>query len=177
MTETTPTLLGPVQILAVLLDEPKLDGRIIDEIGRLEASGTIVLIDAAVVVRESEDEFTAIDVDTELLPGRPLMGMVVGALLGLGAAGAEGAAAGAEAGAEAGIDFVASEDLMEFAEALPIGAAAGVAVFEQTWARTLMGAIRDSAGTILADDIIHAEDLVDLGIDLGLLAELADETE
>jgi hypothetical protein len=172
MAETQPTLLGPVQILSVLLEEPTFDGRILDAITALEDSGTILLIDAAIVVRESEDDFTTIDVDTELLPGRPLLGMVVGGLLGLGAAGEEGAAAGAELGAESGIDLVDADDLFEFADALPIGSVAAVAVFEQTWARTLMGAIRDSAGIIISDDVVHAEDLVELGFDLSLLAEV-----
>jgi hypothetical protein len=172
MADTQPTLLGPVQIMAVLLEEPTFDGRILEAITALEERGTILLIDAAVLVRESEDEFTAIDIDTELLPGRPLLGLVVGGLLGLGADGEEGAVAGAELGAESGIDLVDTEDLLEFAEAMPIGSAAAVAVFEQTWARTLMGAIRDSAGIIISDEIVHAEDLVELGFDLSQLAEL-----
>jgi len=175
MSETVPTILGPVQVLTVLLEEPRFDGAILDAIDALEASGTILLIDAAILVKESDDEFTSIDIDAEVLPGRPLLGMVVGGLIGLGADGLEGAAAGAEAGAEAGIDIVDSEDLLEFADDLPIGSAVAVAVFEQTWARTLMGAIRDSGGTVLADDVLHAEDLIELGIDLSILEELEEE--
>ncbi len=175
MTDTVPTILGPVQILAVLLETPALDGRILDEITALEASGAVVLIDAAIVIRESEDEVTSIDIDTELLPGRPLLGAVVGGLLGLGAAGEEGAVVGAELGAEVGIDLVDSDDLLDLVEELPIGSAAAIAVFEQTWARKLMGAIRDSGGIILSDDILHAEDLVELGFDVSVLEEALDD--
>jgi uncharacterized membrane protein len=162
-------LIGPVQIVSVMLHEPTWDGRIADQLVKLEEAGIITIIDAALVVRESEDEFTTLDVDTEIIPGRPLLGAVVGALLGLGAAGEEGAVEGALLGAEEGFDPVDSDDLMLFAEELPIGGAAAVVVFEQTWARPLMGAIRDSGGEILSDDVFHAEDVIDAGIDIGAM--------
>lgn len=175
MMEGGPTLLGPIQVMAVLLEEPKFDGGVWNEITLLEEVGIIALIDAAVVVRESEDEFTAIDIDTELLAGRPILGAIVGGLIGLGAAGEEGEILDAELGAEIGIDPVTSEDLLELAEGLPIGAAAAIAVFEQTWARGLMGAIRDSGGVIISDGVLHAEDLIAMGFELGI--ELEEEAD
>ena len=152
--------------MAVILQEPKFDGRILDQISDLEDAGVITLIDAAVVVRESENSYSSIDIDVEIFEGRPLLGAIVGGLIGLGAAGEEGAAFGVEGGAAAGIDPVESEDLLELAEQLPIGSAAAIVVFEQTWARSLMATIRDSSGIIIADEVLHAEDLIELGIEL-----------
>ncbi len=171
MTDNEMLPIGPIQIMIVVLEEPKFDGRIIEQFEALDASGVVTLIDAALVIRESEDEFSAIDLDVEVFEGRPLLGAVIGGLLGFGAAGEEGAIAGAEAGLMVGADPADSEDLMELADLLPVGGAAAVAVFEQTWARGLMTAIRSSAGIIVSDDILHAEDLVELGYELGYLAE------
>lgn len=171
MTDSHMFSLGPIQIMVVVLDQPRFDGRIIDQFTALEAAGVVTLLDAALVVRESEEDFTTTDIDVEAFAGRPLLGAMVGSLLGFGAAGEDGAEIGAEIGFDAGIDPVDSEDLMEFADILPIGGAAAVAVFEQTWARGLMGAIRESAGTIISDDIIHAEDLIEIGYDLDFLSE------
>src|SRR5215218_6380909 len=166
--ENRDALIGPIQFMTVLLHTPSWEGRVADEFFKLEEDGLITIIDVAIVSRTSEDEFDLIDVDSELLPGRPLLGAVIGGLVGLGAAGEEGMEIGAEIGMEEGIELVDSEELFdEMADEIPIGAVAAVVAFEQTWARGLLGAIRDSGGEILADEIVHAEDLIDAGIELG----------
>lgn len=168
MAENRDTLIGPVQFMTVLLHTPSWEGRIADEFLRLEDAGVITIIDVAIVSRVSEDEFDLIDIDTEVLPGRPLLGAVVGGLVGLGAAGEAGMAAGAEIGMEEGVELVDSEELFdEMAEEIPIGGSAAVVAFEQTWARGIMGAVRDNGGEIISDEIVHAEDLIDAGIALG----------
>jgi hypothetical protein len=161
-------LIGPIQFMTVLLHTPSWEGRIADEFLKLEDNGLITIIDVAIVSRNSEDEFDLIDVDSELLPGRPLLGALIGGLVGLGAAGEEGMEAGAEIGMEGGIELADSEELFdEMADEIPIGGMAAVIAFEQTWARGLMGAIRENGGEILADEIVHAEDLIDAGIEIG----------
>lgn len=173
MTDNGPTLIGPVQFMTVMLNSPTWEGLIADNFLRLEDEGLITIVDVAIVSRVSEDEYELIDIDSELLPGRPLLGGVVGGLIGLGVAGEAGAEIGAEIGMEDGIELVESEDLFdELADDIPVGGAAAVVAFEQTWARGLMGAIRDNGGVILADEIVHAEDLIEAGIALGeILAE------
>ena len=166
--ENRDVLIGPIQFMTVLLHSPSWEGRIADEFLKLEADGLITIIDVAIVSRVAEDEFDLIDIDSELLPGRPLLGAVIGGLVGLGAAGEEGMEAGAEIGLDEGIELVDSEELFdEMADEIPVGGVAAVVAFEQTWARSLLGAIRDNGGEILADEIVHAEDLIDAGIELG----------
>ncbi len=168
MSDTQPALIGPVQFMTVLLHAPAWDGSIADAFLSLEDQGLITIIDVAIVNRPTEEEFELIDIDSEILPGRPLLGGLIGAMIGLGAGGEEGMEIGAEIGAEEGIELVDSEDLFdEMADDIPVGGAAAVIAFEQTWARGLLGAIRDSGGEILSDEIIHAEDLIDAGIELG----------
>lgn len=168
MTDSQPTLLGPVQFMTVLLHTPTWEGNIANAFLSLEDQGLITIIDVAIVNRPTEEEFELIDIDSEILPGRPLLGGLIGALIGLGMAGEEGMEIGAELGAEEEIELVDSEELFdEMADDIPVGGAAVVVAFEQTWARGLLGAIRDNGGEILSDEIIHAEDLIDVGIELG----------
>jgi hypothetical protein len=168
MAESREALIGPIQFMTVLLHTPSWEGRVADEFLKLEANGLITILDVAIVSRVSEEEFELIDIDSELLPGRPLLGALICGLVGLGAAGEEGMEIGAEIGLEDGIELVDSEELFdEMAEEIPVGGVAAVVAFEQTWARSLMGAIRESGGEILGDEIIHAEDLIDAGIELG----------
>ena len=168
MSETQESLIGPIQFMTVLLHRPAWDGSVADAFLRLEDDGLITLIDVAIVSRNSEDEFDLIDIDEEVLPGRPLLGSLIGGLIGLGAAGEAGMEAGAEIGMEDGIELADSEQLFdEVADEIPIGGVAAVVAFEQTWARGLMGTIRASGGEILSDEIVHAEDLIDAGIELG----------
>jgi uncharacterized membrane protein len=168
VSEPQATLIGPIQFMTVLLHTPAWDGSVADAFLKLDDEGLITLIDVAIVGRVSEEEFELIDVESELLPGRPLLGAVIGGLVGLGAAGDEGMEIGAEIGAEDGIELADSEELFdEMAEEIPVGGVAAVVAFEQTWTRGLLGAIRASGGEILADEIVHAEDLIDAGIELG----------
>ncbi len=166
--ENQEVLIGPIQFMTVLLHTPSWEGRIADEFLKLEEAGLITIIDVAIVARQSEEEFDLIDIDSELLPGRPLLGALIGGLVGLGADGEAGMEAGAEIGMEEGVELVDSEELFdEMADEIPIGGMAAVVAFEQTWARGLMGAIRESSGEILSDEIVHAEDLIEAGIELG----------
>ena len=77
------------------------------------------------------------------------LGALAGALLGLGAAGEEGAEVGAAAGAEAmaedGSVFDES-DVWYLADALPVGMAAAIVVLEHRWAIPLRNAITRPAG-------------------------------
>lgn len=168
MSDSQDVLLGPIQFMTVLLHTPSWDGTVADAFLGLEEKGLITILDVAIVGRASEDEFELIDIDSEVLPGRPLLGAVIGGLIGLGADGEEGMIAGAEAGLEDGADLIDSEELFdEMADEIPVGGVAAVVAFEQTWARGLLGAIRAGGGEILADEVVHAEDLIDAGIELG----------
>jgi uncharacterized membrane protein len=93
-------------------------------------------------------------------------GAYVGALIGLGAAGEEGAEAGALAGAEALADQQVFDDdqVWYVADAIPNGTAAGVALIEHRWAIPLRDAIARAGGIPLADEWIHATDLVAIGL-------------
>ena len=92
-------------------------------------------------------------------------GAVVGALIGLGTAGEDGAELGADEGATALDDGQVVDDEVWFVDdAIPSGTAAVVALLEHRWAVPLRDGIRRAGGFHLADAWVHPADLVDIGI-------------
>jgi uncharacterized membrane protein len=149
--------MGPIQIVIFALEEPVFDGAVLDQIAALEDEGIALLLDAAVVVRESEDEFTTYDLEAAGFEDRPLLGALVGMLLGLSPA----VDASTNGSGDLDLDLSEGTVLTDLAEVLEIGEAAGVLALELTWAAGLHGAIRDKGGLILAEAIIHPEDLME----------------
>jgi hypothetical protein len=93
-------------------------------------------------------------------------GALVGALIGLGAGGEEGAEEGAEAGAAALEDghFFDESQAWYVADAIPNNTSAAIALLEHRWAIPLRDAIVRAGGFSLADEWIHAKDLVSIGL-------------
>ena len=94
-------------------------------------------------------------------------GAIVGALIGLGADGEEGAELGAIAGAEAAMEsegeFLGDEAMWSIADTIPNGTAAAIALIEHRWAIPLRDAVRRAGGVALADTWLHPEDLIAAG--------------
>ena len=94
--------IGPVQLIVLGFNHPDFHGEIIDELERLRESDTVRVIDALAVYKD-----TAGDLEVEHLSNLSEeeaieLGSTVGALIGLGIDGEEGAEAGAAAGRRAG---------------------------------------------------------------------------
>ena len=155
--------LGPVQLLTVGFDEPNFTGAIIDEVNRLREHDIVRLVDVLVVAKDDDGNVTQVEISDR--PELEKYGAVVGALLGLGAAGEEGAAAGAVAGAEAMADgkMYDSDEVWVLADEIPPGTTAAICMLEHRWAIPLRDAIMDAGGTVLVDEWIHPEDLVRYG--------------
>ena len=157
--------LGPVQILVVGFTDAEFKGTIRDELARLKENDIVRLIDL-IAVRKDEDgnveRLQQSDMSDDELHE---FGAIVGALIGFGAAGDEGAEAGAMAGADAMDDgHVFDESQMWYVdEAIPPGTAAAIALLEHRWAIPLREAIRDLGGFHIADAWIHPADLVAIG--------------
>lgn len=171
---------GPIQIFTFgFPDTSGFEGRIAEELIKLSDAGTIRIIDALAVVADG-DEAEILRVSDLDEAQREELGMEMGALVGLGMAGLEGMIEGAEAGAEIveeggmGIVEAIGED---FIDNLPDGAAALLLIIEHTWAIPLRNAVVDAGGLLLGNQWIGAQDLVELGVALGIVAELEGETE
>jgi uncharacterized membrane protein len=158
--------IGPVQMLVLGFEDPQFKGEILEELKRLKEADIVRVIDAA-VVKKNEDESVEILHASDLSEEETQeFGAIVGGLIGLGMAGEEGLEAGAVAGAEAMSDGgpFRDEDVWYVADAIPTGTATAIALLEHRWAIPLRDAIGRAGGFVLADEWIHAKDLVAVGL-------------
>src|SRR3954447_16606613 len=95
------------------------------------------------------------------------LGSVVGALVGLGFDGEEGAEAGAQLGAEAAADGIApfsGDDAWDVLEEIPNGSAAALVLLEHHWAVGLRDAVARAGGYRVSDGFISPLDLIGVGL-------------
>jgi hypothetical protein len=169
--------IGPLQTFVIgFPDNSLFEGRIAEELRRLSDVGQIRIVDAVFVLREGDDVATlsVSDLDEDQ---RAELRSAVGALVGLGVAGAEGAVAGAELGAsvDASAPTAAEVVAAELLADLPDGSSALVLAIEHLWAVPLRDAVREAGGVVLAHRSLTAEDLIAFGIAGREAAELAEE--
>jgi uncharacterized membrane protein len=157
--------IGPVQLLIVGFVGGEFKGAIAKVLTDLRERDVIRLIDMGVVRKDEDGVITMIE-HSDLSQDETIeFGATVGALIGLGAAGEEGAEAGAIAGAEAALDGGMIEDQVWYiADEIPEGTAAAVALIEHRWAIPLRSAIQDAGGFLVSDAWIHPADLVAVGL-------------
>ncbi len=159
--------IGPVQLVVIGFNQPDFKGEILSEFDRLKENDVVRVIDGLAIHKDVEGEVTTIKRSD--LGGKDAaeFGAVVGALIGLGAAGLEGAKVGAKAGAaavEEGIDIFDEEDVWDIIDDIPNDSAAAVILLEHRWAIPLRDAIRRAGGFHVADGFVHPEDLVAVGV-------------
>ena len=160
--------IGPVQMLVLGFEEPNFTGKIAAELDRLREHEFVKIVDALVVQKDDEGNVVALQI-SDLSQDEALeMGAIAGALVGFGYGGDDEAAveAGAELGADAMADghLIPEEDAWYVADAIPNGSTAAIILLEHLWAIPLRNAIVDAGGVALADEWIHAKDLIAVGV-------------
>ena len=124
--------IGPIQAFVIgFPDNDKFEGRIIEELGRLHDVDTIRVIDTVFVLRE-DDEINVVSVSDLDDEQRAELRAAVGALIGLGIAGEDGAEAGAVLGATMDPDAPTAAEAVaaDLIDALPDGSSALVLAIE-----------------------------------------------
>jgi uncharacterized membrane protein len=159
--------IGPLQLLVIGLEQPALDGRILDSLLDVRDEGMIRIVDMLGVYKDEEGNIIAAQVSDLSLDEAVTYGAWVGALIGLGAGGEAGMEAGAVMGAlvsemeyEYGLD---EEALDTIADDIPPGGAAILAVIEHRWAIPFRDAVRSQGGLLIAQDFLNPESLIELG--------------
>ncbi|HEV8451662.1 MAG TPA: hypothetical protein VGQ45_09530 [Gaiellales bacterium] len=157
--------IGPVQLLIVGFAGGEFKGEIAGVLADLRERDVIRLIDMGFVRKDDDGLITMIE-HSDLSQDEAIeFGATVGALIGLGAAGEEGAEAGAIAGAESALDGGMIEDQVWYiADEIPEGTAAAIALIEHRWAIPLRSAILNAGGFLVSDAWIHPADLVAIGL-------------
>ena len=157
--------LGPVQMLIVGFTGDNFDGSIMKELDRLKEHDIVRLIDLLFVKKNEDGEIEVAQRSDLNAEEAQQFGAIIGALVGLGADGEEGAEYGALAGAaELQDGHVFDDDAVWYlGDAIPDGTAAAVALLEHRWAIPLRDKIAQAGGLTLSDAWVHVADLVAVG--------------
>ena len=167
--------IGPVQLIVIGFNHPDFHGEIIAELERLHDEDTVRVIDALAVHKDADGEIEVVHLSNLSKDEAIELGSKVGALIGLGIEGEEGAEEGAELGAEAGaegIEVFSDEQAWDVLEEIPNDSAAALVLLEHHWAVPLRDAIARAGGFRISDGFISPLDLVGIGL---LSAEEAKE--
>ena len=159
--------IGPVQLIVLGFNHPNFHGEIIQELERLRASDTVRVIDALAVHKDANGEIEVAHLSNLTLDEAVELGSKVGALIGLGIEGEEGAEAGAAAGAEAaadGVQVFSDEEAWDVLADIPDDSAAALLLLEHHWAVPLRDSIARAGGFRLSDGFISPLDLVEIGL-------------
>ena len=161
--------IGPVQLLVLGFSNPDFHGEIIAELERLRASDTIRVIDSLAVYKDADGEIEVEHLSNLSKSEAIELGSKIGALIGLGIEGEEGAEAGAIAGAEevdaaGGVNVFTEEEGWDILEDIPNNSAAALVLLEHHWAIPLRDALIRAGGFRISDGFISPLDLVEIGL-------------
>ena len=159
--------IGPVQLLVLGFNHPEFHGEIIEELERLKASDTVRVIDSLAVHKDADGNIEVAHLSNLSRDEAIELGSKVGALIGLGIEGEEGAEIGAEAGAEAaedGIEVFNDDQAWDVIGEIPNDSAAALVLIEHHWAVPLRDAIARAGGFRISDGFISPLDLVAIGL-------------
>jgi uncharacterized membrane protein len=159
--------IGPVQLIVLGFNHPDFHGEIIAELERLRKSDTVRVIDGLAVHKSVDGDIEVAHLSNLTRDDAIELGTVVGALVGLGIDGEEGARAGAAAGAEAAVDGLSAfseEQAWDVLGEIPNDSAAALILLEHQWAVPLRDAIARTGGYRISDGFISPLDLIEIGL-------------
>jgi len=159
--------IGPVQLIVIGFNHPDFHGEMIAELERLHDEDTVRVIDALAVHKDADGEIEVVHLSNLSKDEAIELGSKVGALIGLGIEGEEGAEQGAELGAEAaadGVEVFSDEQAWDVLEEIPNDSAAALVLLEHHWAVPLRDAIARAGGFRISDGFISPLDLVEIGL-------------
>jgi uncharacterized membrane protein len=161
--------IGPVQLIVLGFNHPDFHGEVIAELERLRETDTVRVIDSLAVYKDADGELEVEHLSNLTQDEAIELGSKIGALIGLGIEGEEGAEAGAIAGAEevaaeGGVNVFTDEEAWDVLADIPNDSAAALILIEHHWAVPLRDAIMRAGGFRISDAFISPLDLVELGL-------------
>jgi len=128
-------IIGPVELAVIEFPGSKFNGQIVPAIADLVNDGIVTILDVAFVMKDDDGNVAGFELadldDDDAAPFEDLDGEVSGML--------------------------SDDDLMLAGEALSPGSSAALIVWENTWARRVVGAIADAGGRLVAHDRLDAQ--------------------
>ncbi len=171
---------GPMQLLVIGFKNPDFHGQIRQALEPAMETGVIRLIDLRFVYKDANGDVSAMEATQLDEAERQRFGAAVGALIGLGAGGEEGARRGVETGTMAAAQRtfgMTEENVQRIADDIPNDSAAAVFLIEHLWAKELKQALRDANGYLIAQGMVTPEALVMAGAALRDAVESAEMEE
>lgn len=156
--------IGPVDVALVLFEGSQFNGQVAPALAELQDSGIVRIIDLALLSKTPEGDTVVVEVeDADVADAFAVI-------------------------SDGALDLLNDDDLASMADALDPGSSALAVVWENTWARRLVAAVRGSGGELVAQyriphDVVAAaldalrEELEDIEDELEELEELADELD
>jgi len=159
--------IGPVQLIVLGFSHPNFHGEVIAELERLRQTDAIRVIDALAVYKDADGDVEVMHLSNLTTDEAIELGSKIGALIGLGIDGEEGAEEGALAGAvaaEDGVEVFSDQEAWDILEDIPNDSAAALVLLEHNWAVPLRDAVIRAGGFRLSDGFISPLDLVGIGL-------------
>jgi len=122
---------GPIDYIIVSFDQPKFEGKIIEELKSAVESGAIAVLALTLIEKREDGTVQEISID--------------------------GQGVAFESFTPLDSSLVDEEDIQEAGSLLEPGSAAGFVIIEQLWAVGLKQAIVDTGGELIAEGRIHPE--------------------
>jgi uncharacterized membrane protein len=161
-------LYGPMQLFVIGFPGNEFKGEIIPAINEAKEKGIIRMIDYLFVSKDKDGNMVS-SKGTDL--GRKeikAFDSVLGALLGLGMAGIEGAKMGSIAGEEFGEHDlgITEEDMRDIVGYIPKSTSVLVMIVEHLWAKKIKQTLVNANGLMIAQGMITPELMVKIGMGL-----------
>lgn len=155
---------GPLQVIAVGFSPGSdFQGRILDEVDRLQGKGTMRLLDLLLVAKDEDGTIEPIVIEGDEEELGALLSSIV-PLMGVGARESED-------GESSGLDPV---DTWALAESLEPGSALAVLLIEHTWAESLFDTIAQTGGAMLGEGFLTADAGLIVGAEVAAMEEAAE---
>jgi uncharacterized membrane protein len=161
---------GPIQMIAMGFPElENLDGALLKEIFKLSEHKIIRVVGLLVIVKDEKGKIASVQLTQLSDEDRIKLAAGVGALIGLGAAGVEGAKAVSNAAAEAAYykEFgISQKQIKDIAKDVPNNTYVGMLLIEHLWAKKFKEIALKKHAVLLANGFITMDSLVAMGAHL-----------
>ncbi|MBF9066901.1 DUF6325 family protein [Streptacidiphilus fuscans] len=127
--------LGPVEYAVIAFPGSEFSGRIVPALNDLIRQGTIRLIDLTFITKAPDGSVEAFELDALPETITTAYDALDGEVSGL----------------------LSAEDIADLAEAVPPGSSAAIVVWEDSWARSLAQAARESGGVLVTRETVPHE--------------------
>jgi hypothetical protein len=132
--------LGPLEYLMVTFEGNRFTGQILAELRAAQEKGIIRVVDLCVLKKDVQGNVTALELSDLSKEEAAELGPLAGDLL----------------------DLFAQEDIEQVAASIPNNGAAGLLLFEHTWAMGLKEALKNASGIAVAGGLVAPDVLQEL---------------